>query len=170
MAIENIAYIGIGSNMEGPLEQCEKAVSLLEASPHLGLTKKSSFYETEPVGPVDQDWFVNAVVEVKTSLNPFHLLHLLNILEQDMGRTREEPWGPRIIDLDLLFYGNSCLNTERLKIPHPEIGNRRFVLEPLAEITSSFIHPQSNKPIGELLADLPDTPVCKKIPASNHLA
>lgn len=154
----HIAYIGIGSNMDNPLEQCRKAIGLIAASPDLTLSQSSSFYKTEPVGITDQDWFVNAVVSAETMLSPSDLLNTLLGIEQQMGRTRQLKWGPRVIDLDLLFYDDSILESPGLKVPHPEIQNRRFILAPMNEITGELVHPVLKKSISKLLAELPATP------------
>ena len=101
----------------------------------------SSLYRTEPFGMEDQDWFVNAAAEIRTLLPPRRLLEALLHIEDAMGRTREKRWGPRVIDLDLLFYGQSILSEPGLTIPHPELHKRRFVLVPMTEIAPYFIHP-----------------------------
>ena len=159
-------YIGIGSNMQNPLEKCREAIGFLAIHPDIAVIARSSFYETEPVGFLDQDWFINAVVEAETSLSPADLLAELLSIEQKMGRVRQEKWGPRLIDLDLLFYGDQIVETADLKIPHPEIPGRRFILAPLNEIASNFLHPALKKTIGELLAVLPENPKVNKLKLS----
>jgi len=103
--------------------------------------RRSSLYKTEPVGGKDQPWFVNCVVEVRTVLKPRLLLSELKKIESDMGRQPAEKWGPRVIDLDILFYGQEIIREDDLTIPHPELHKRRFVLEPLNEIAPYIIHP-----------------------------
>ena len=151
-----MAYIGIGSNLGSAITNCRQASALLTEHPKIKVISRSSFYETEPVGPKDQNWFVNAVVEVKTDLEPLLLLDALLAIEVEMGRIRKEKWGPRIIDLDILLYGNLTLKNSRLEIPHPEMIQRRFVLAPLAELTPNSIHPTAKKSIQQLLSELPE--------------
>ncbi|MGV8059427.1 MAG: 2-amino-4-hydroxy-6-hydroxymethyldihydropteridine diphosphokinase [Smithellaceae bacterium] len=138
---EVFCYIGIGSNLGDALQNCKDAVNKISRINKIQLTEMSSFYKSEPVGMENQDWFVNAVVEIKTKLAACDLLHVLQSIENEMGRKREIKGGPRIIDLDLLFYGQDVIDKADLKVPHPGIHKRRFVLEPLNEIVSYFIHP-----------------------------
>lgn len=163
----HVAYIGIGSNMENPLEQCRTAIDQIAAHPHISITARSSFYETEPVGLADQGWFVNAVVEIRTSLDPRNLLTALLQIERQMGRVRREKWGPRLIDLDVLFYDDLIVETNDLKIPHPEIPGRRFILAPMDEIAGGYTHPALKKTMGELLARLPENPKARRLRHSN---
>lgn len=123
------------------MQNCKDAVERISRINEIQLTGISSFYCSEPVGIENQSWFVNAVVEIKTTLAASKLLHVLRSIENKMGRTREIKGGPRIIDLDLLFYGQDVIDEAELTVPHPEIHKRRFVLEPLNEIASYFIHP-----------------------------
>lgn len=162
-----IVYIGIGSNMQNPLEQCREAIKLIADSPELKLTRCSSFYKTEPVGIADQDWFINAVVSAETTLSPSDLLSSLLRIETEMGRARKIKWGPRVIDLDLLFYDDNILEYPGLKVPHPEIQYRRFILAPMSEIAGEFKHPGLKKTISELLAELPPTPIASRIQDSS---
>ena len=150
-----IAYIGVGSNLNHPQENCKRAVARLNAHQNIKVKAEASFYETEPLGVKEQGWFINTVVEVITELDAEELLTVLLEIEQEMGRMRQEKWGPRIIDLDLLFYGDKIIKTANLIIPHPEIVHRRFVLAPLEEINPSLFHPLIKKTIRELLEALP---------------
>ncbi len=150
------AYIGIGSNLESPAENCLKAVERLNAHSDLTLVARSSLYQSEPFGKTDQDWFVNSVVQLTTPLSPEELLRACLSIEQAMGRTRTEKWGPRIIDLDILFYDDLVLKQEGLEIPHPGIPDRSFVLAPMSEIAPKFIHPKLEKPIQTLLMEIPN--------------
>lgn len=127
--------------MGDALKNCRDAVEYLSRIDNIQITDCSSFYRSEPVGMRNQDWFVNAVVEVKANLAALDLLRVLQGIENRMGRVRKVKGGPRIIDLDLLFYGQDVIDENDLKVPHPEIHRRRFVLEPLSEIASYFIHP-----------------------------
>ena len=154
--MSNKAFIGIGSNLGSPLKNCQRSITLLEEHPRIEVIARSSFYETEPVGPTDQNWFLNAVAKVTTDLEPLALLDTLLAIEGVMGRIRKEKWGPRIIDLDLLLYEDSVLKNSRLEIPHPEMTQRRFVLAPLAELAPDLVHPLENKSIQQLLSVLPE--------------
>ncbi|MEQ8204532.1 MAG: 2-amino-4-hydroxy-6-hydroxymethyldihydropteridine diphosphokinase [Woeseia sp.] len=129
------AYIGIGSNLDEPLQQVEQAISALADLEQSRLVLRSSLYRTSPVGPQDQPDFVNAVAAVLTHLAPLDLLAALQAIENAQGRTRSgERWGPRTLDLDLLVYGNVPVATPTLTVPHPRIAERNFVLLPLSEI------------------------------------
>ena len=154
--MSHTAYIGIGSNLESPAENCLKAVERLNTHPNLTLIARSSLYQSEPFGFTDQDWFVNSVVQLTTSLSPEELLRACLSIEQAMGRTRTKKWGPRIIDLDILFYDDLILNQEGLEIPHSGIAERSFVLAPMNEIAAEFIHPKLKKPIQTLLMEIPN--------------
>jgi 2-amino-4-hydroxy-6-hydroxymethyldihydropteridine diphosphokinase len=136
-----IAFIGIGSNKGSPAYACREAVRNLSATPEVRLLRCSSLYRTEPVGPHDQAWFINAVAELRTSLPPRPLFEALKEIERRMGRTEGPKWGPRLIDLDLLLYGQEVVSQGDLLIPHPELHRRRFVLVPLCELASYAIHP-----------------------------
>lgn len=149
--------------MGSTAENCEKAISLINESESIKVTAQSTLYESEPVGKTDQPWFVNGAVEIRTTLPPEKLLQVLLKIEQKFGRVREEKWGPRIIDLDILDYEGEIINSESLTLPHPEMTVRRFVLEPLSEIAGETIHPIEKKTIFELLKELPTIPIVKKI-------
>jgi 2-amino-4-hydroxy-6-hydroxymethyldihydropteridine diphosphokinase len=147
-----LAYIGIGSNLSNPLMQCQESVNKLSCVSGITLERISSFYKTEPVisdssiGEYsneleNQNWFINAVTEIRTTLLPRDLLKALQNIEKAMGRVRTFAGAPRIIDLDLLLYGQEIIREDDLIIPHPEMHKRLFVLEPLCEIASYFIHP-----------------------------
>ena len=160
------ALIGIGSNLGSPQENCKRAISLLCESDSISLLKQSALYQSEPIDKTNQPWFVNAAIEIQTTLSPESLLKTLLNIEQQMGRTRSEKWGPRVIDLDILDYEGRMINSKSLTLPHPEMLNRRFVLEPLSEISGSTIHPVKKKSIKSLLSELPLTPVVKKLSLS----
>jgi dihydroneopterin aldolase / 2-amino-4-hydroxy-6-hydroxymethyldihydropteridine diphosphokinase len=146
----SIAYIGIGSNIGDRSGNCRRAVQLLREN-GLGVTKVSSFIETEPWGFKEQPLFINAAAEVETSLTPHELLRLLKAIELDMGRVASGGWGPRIIDLDILLFDDQVINDQELVIPHPFVPERDFALRPLAEIAPSLLHPRLNLTIEELL-------------------
>jgi 2-amino-4-hydroxy-6-hydroxymethyldihydropteridine diphosphokinase len=151
-----IAFIGIGSNLRDPAVQCRDAFRRIGAIPEIRLLRRSSLYRTEPVGLQDQDWFTNAVAEIRTGLPPRKLFEALKEIESKMGRTDGPRWGPRVIDLDLLLYGQEVVAEEGLIIPHPEMHRRRFVLEPLCEVASYAIHPAFGVSVRGLLDRLTD--------------
>ncbi|MES9852528.1 MAG: 2-amino-4-hydroxy-6-hydroxymethyldihydropteridine diphosphokinase [Candidatus Thiodiazotropha sp. L084R] len=130
-----VAYVGLGSNLDNPKRQVETALAELAKLNDTYLERHSSLYRSKPVGPQDQPDFINAVARLSTTLEPEALLDALQALEQSHHRIRGERWGPRSLDLDLLLYGNQVINTPRLKVPHPEIAKRSFVLLPLKEIS-----------------------------------
>ncbi|MBN1828384.1 MAG: 2-amino-4-hydroxy-6-hydroxymethyldihydropteridine diphosphokinase [Deltaproteobacteria bacterium] len=136
-----VAYIGVGSNKGEAREQCREALMRLGSHEGVAFLRHSSFYRSEPVGVADQDWFVNAVGEIRTALGPSELLGLLKTIEKSMGREEGKRWGPRIIDLDILLYGQAVVDGPELVIPHRELHRRRFVLVPLNELASYAIHP-----------------------------
>jgi 2-amino-4-hydroxy-6-hydroxymethyldihydropteridine diphosphokinase len=160
------ALIGVGSNIGLAAENCEKAIMLVNKSESVNVTAQSSLYESQPVGKTNQAWFVNSAIEVYTKLGPEELLQYLLDIEQEFGRTRKEKWGARIIDLDILDFEGLIIGSKILTLPHPEMTQRRFVLEPLSEIAGETIHPVEKKMISDLLKELPKTPVVKKITAS----
>jgi 2-amino-4-hydroxy-6-hydroxymethyldihydropteridine diphosphokinase len=127
--------------MNDPAARCREAISRLSQASGIKMLRQSSFYRTEPVGFEKQDWFINAVAEMRTALHPRELLKTLQRIEDTMGRIRGQKWGPRVIDLDILLYGQEVVKDEDLVIPHPELHKRRFVLQPLCEIASYVIHP-----------------------------
>jgi 2-amino-4-hydroxy-6-hydroxymethyldihydropteridine diphosphokinase len=137
-----------------------EAVTGLEASTHLRVTKRSSLYETAPVGVTAQPWFINLVVEVATDLSPLQLLDLVLSVEQKLGRVRAQRWGPRTIDVDILLYDDLAMSTPTLVIPHPEMTRRRFVLEPLIEIAPDLRLPGGQR-LAPLLNDVRDQAIRK---------
>ena len=148
------AYISIGSNLGDRLGYIREAIRKLEHSKDVEICKASSVYETEPVGHEDQPRFLNMVLELKTTREPLSLLeHLLGI-ENQMGRKREQRWGPRNIDLDLLLYDDVVLNSDKLTLPHPRMHQRGFVLVPLAEIAPKVVLPSLKKTVERLLKEL----------------
>ena len=143
------AYVALGSNLGDKEANLRKALELLEER-GVEVVKTSSFICTEPYGVTDQPQFLNGVCKVRTSMAPLALLHTLLEIEQEMGRVRLRHWGERNIDLDLLLYEDVVLDTEELKLPHPDMQNRDFVLLPLAEIAPELVHPILQKSIEEL--------------------
>ena len=144
------AYVALGSNLGDKEANLRKALELLEER-GVEVVKTSSFICTEPYGVTDQPPFLNGVCEVRTSLVPLALLHTLLEIEQEMGRVRLRHWGERNIDLDLLLYEDVVMDTPQLKLPHPDMQNRDFVLLPLAEIAPELVHPTLQKTISELV-------------------
>ena len=144
------AYVALGSNLGDKEANLRKALELLQER-GVEIVKTSTFISTEPYGVTDQPTFLNGVCEVRTSLEPLALLHTLLEIEQEMGRVRLRHWGERNIDLDLLLYEDVVLDTEELKLPHPDMQNRDFVLLPLDEIAPEIIHPTLQKTIHELV-------------------
>lgn len=132
--------IGLGSNLSRPQQQVTEAIHALSNFPDTHVLRCSSFYQTKPIGPQQPD-FINVVVTLKTSLSPQLLLDYCQALENQMGRERQEKWGPRIIDCDILLYGKKQINLPHLVIPHPEMYYRPFVLVPLFELYPDFIFP-----------------------------
>ena len=144
------AYLCLGSNLGDRNKNISKALQLLEQA-GVKTLKKSAMYETEPVGFKLQPLFYNICIESETTLEPAALLKLLQETEVKTGRKKSVKWGPRIIDIDILFYDNIILYTPDLVIPHAEIQNRKFVLAPLAEIAGTLVHPGFNLTIQEML-------------------
>jgi 2-amino-4-hydroxy-6-hydroxymethyldihydropteridine diphosphokinase len=152
-------YLSLGSNVGDRAAQIADAIDRLQAVGRV--TATSSLYETSPVEFTDQPWFLNAVVEVETRLDPERLMGLLLGIERAMGRERTTPKGPRKIDLDILLYDNLELHTAMLDIPHPAMHQRRFVLAPLAEIAPDLEHPSLHLTATQLLGRLTDKEVVR---------
>lgn len=143
-------FIAIGSNLGDRVENCRKAVELIGKLPSTKVIRESSLYETEPWGYEDQPLFLNGAVEIETSLSPVELLVELKRVEAETGRQETFRWGPRAIDLDIVFYGDDVINEGGLTIPHPRAHERPFVLVPLKEIAPDLIHPVLKKTVSEL--------------------
>ncbi|NDJ11416.1 MAG: 2-amino-4-hydroxy-6-hydroxymethyldihydropteridine diphosphokinase [Acidobacteriia bacterium] len=153
-----LAYLGLGSNLGDREEALREALRKLEA-PDLRLITVSSLYETEPVGYARQGWFLNLCAEVETTLFPKQLLQRTQRVEREMGRRRTITNGPRVIDVDILLYGNAIIETKELQVPHPRYRERRFVLAPLAELKPSLRDPETGRSMTEMLANLQDQTV-----------
>ena len=135
------AYIGLGANIDGPSEQIESAIKALHALESTSITQWSCLYQSKPLGPDDQPDYINAVATIETQLSPLALLDALQNIEKEQGRVKHRHWGERCIDLDILLFGAETLSSERLNIPHHEIKNRSFVVEPLLEIAPDLVLP-----------------------------
>ncbi|KXG08239.1 2-amino-4-hydroxy-6-hydroxymethyldihydropteridine diphosphokinase [Anoxybacillus rupiensis] len=142
--MENCAYIALGSNIGQRILYLYKAVQKLAEHPQISVIQTSSIYETDPVGYIQQNKFLNMVVQIQTSLSPFELLEETQKIEQELGRKREIRWGPRTIDLDILLYNRENIETEQLTIPHPRMAERAFVLVPLFELNEKIYIPNLN--------------------------
>ncbi len=149
-----IVYIAIGSNQGDAAANCRQAIQIIAADGRNCLLKGSPFYRTEPVGVKDQEWFVNGAIAVESSMGAKELLDFLLAIEKRMGRVRTIRWGPRLIDLDILFYGDKIIQEEGLTIPHPLLHERKFVLLPLQDIAPHFKHPILEKTVSQLLGEL----------------
>lgn len=150
------AYIGIGSNMDDPQWQVRSAFQALATMPDSLLIARSRLYRTRPFGPVAQDDFINAVAGMLTRLQPERLLTEMRAVETAQGRRRAERWGPRILDLDLLVFGDVKIKSETLELPHPGIAERGFVLAPLADVAPTLVVPGVGR-VSDLLQALPET-------------
>lgn len=148
------AYIAFGSNLGDREEYIRKGLETLEHETDVFLLRTSSIIETAPYGGVEMGPFLNGVVKVKTLLTPYELLKLCNRIEGEAGRERTVHWGPRTLDLDILFYDKLILEDEYLTIPHIDLKNRDFVLEPMAEMAPGMVHPVYGKTMSDLLAEL----------------
>lgn len=149
-----VAFIAIGSNLGDRVGNVRKAVSMVCDGVNARLLAMSSLYETEPWGVKDQPRFVNAVMKVETSLDPVELLARTKAVEETMGRQRGLRWGPRTIDLDIVFHGSVVMDEQGLVIPHPGAAERAFVMVPLAEIDPGFVHPVLGKSAAEIAGGL----------------
>lgn len=148
-------FIGLGSNLAEPQTQIANALAALEALEATHLIAVSSLYRSDPMGPSDQPDYVNAVAMIETALEPETLLDRLQQIELEQGRVRkQERWGPRSLDLDILLYGNRSIRSQRLTVPHYDMHRRAFVLYPLAEVSPALVMPDGT-PLSALLDDCP---------------
>jgi len=181
-SVKQVAYLSLGSNLGNRVANIKEAIeqiaagllndgALTEAQTNDGdapdrkrpIKILSSFYETQPVEVPDQPWFLNVVLAIETTLTPHALLNFLLSIEKRMGRTRLRNKGPRKIDIDILLLGEAVISDPALKIPHPAMHLRRFVLEPLAEIAPALRHPVLGKTALDMLADLPPSQIVRRL-------
>ena len=148
------AYIGLGSNLESPIQQVSDALIELNQIPQTRLLRQSQLYRSDPVGPSGQPDYINAVALLETALEPIELLDALQSIENAHQRRRIQHWGPRTLDLDLLLYADQQIDHERLQVPHPYMAEREFVLYPLAEIAPQIRLPDGT-PLQQLLTKCP---------------
>jgi dihydroneopterin aldolase/2-amino-4-hydroxy-6-hydroxymethyldihydropteridine diphosphokinase len=150
----HIAYIGVGGNMGDREKNVKASLDIINNSYHTKITKTSKFYETSPVGYLEQEDFLNCAIEVKTLLNPLELVRFLLSVEKELKRERVIRWGPRTVDLDVLLYDDIISSLEEIILPHPRMVERMFVLEPLCDIAPYVIHPVLNKPIIQIKKEI----------------
>ncbi len=165
----NKVYLALGTNIEPRDVHLSEALNLLEADEAIVIEKRSSIYETAPVGYLDQADFLNMVIEIQTLLDPIILLDRCQEIEHKLGRKREIRFGPRTIDLDILLYNQENIKEERLVIPHPRMHERAFVLVPLAEIAADAFLPNTEKTVKDFLIELPSKEVETVIRWTNNL-
>lgn len=152
---QHIAYISIGSNIGDKLLNCQNGIAALTRSGESVLLAQSPFYMTEPVDYENQDWFVNVAVKIGTSLDPFQLMDRLKAIERKAGRTEDGiRFGPRILDMDIIFYDAAAIRLPGLSVPHPRMHQRRFVLKPICDIAPDFVHPILKQDMQFLLANI----------------
>ena len=152
-----LVYLSLGSNKGDKVNFIHQATSLIANSDNIKLVRASTLYESEPWGEKNQDWFVNACLEVKTTLSPQEFLAKMQNIEIKLGRTKDEntkKWSEREIDIDIIFWGNEIINDENLKIPHPYAHKRAFVLVPLLELVPDFVHPVIKKSLLEIHSEM----------------
>ena len=149
-----ICYLGLGANLGNREENIKNAISKLSSHPEILIKNRSSMIKTKPYGNIDQPDFINSVIEIDTDLPAETLLSKCLTVENELGRKRNEKWGPRTIDIDILFYNDQIINSQKLTIPHPDLHHRKFVLNSLNEICPDFIHPVLDKSIKELYLEI----------------
>ena len=154
-------YFGLGSNLGHRRRHIER--TLMALKPGVVIGAASGLYETAPLYVTEQPAFLNAAARGETALDPLDLLHFIKQLERDLGRVPTERYGPRLIDIDILFYGTQIVDLPYLTIPHPRMAEREFVLRPLNDVAADFVHPVLNKTVAELLSVLTPDPAMKRL-------
>ncbi len=158
-----VCYLSIGSNKGDKFSYLQKAVNLIEDDEDIRLLNVSSVYETFPFGKIDQGNFYNAAIEILTLLNPKQLLQRLKEIEAEVGRSENEKWGPREIDLDIIFYDDVVIIEPELEIPHPGIYERDFFLIPILELNDKLLDPKTGKPLTDFLNRLQSKNIISKL-------
>ncbi len=154
---DHAVFISVGSNIGDKLDNCLTGIAALTAPAEASLLGASRFFRTSPVDYADQDWFVNAVVSIRTTMAPLALLDKLVSIQRQMGRKADAVrFGPRVLDLDILLYDERVIRSPRLTIPHPRMHKRAFVLQPICDINPSIVHPVLGQTVADLLSHLDD--------------
>lgn len=150
-------FISVGSNLGDKIDHCLKGIAALTDSGKSLLLGASRFFRTSPVDYTDQDWFINAAVKIRTTMEPLVLLDKLVAIQEQMGRKADAVrFGPRVLDLDILLYDDRIIRTPRLEIPHPRMHKRAFVLQPICDINPSIVHPVLGQTAADLLSRIVD--------------
>lgn len=160
--MSTITYLSLGGNLGNTIEIFQNSIEIL-AKKVGKITQFSSLYQTAPWGDIQQNDFINQVIEVETNLSAQELLVILLEIESQQGRVRKERWGPRTLDLDIIFFGEQHISSENLEIPHPRMEDRKFVLIPMVEINPNLIHPISRKSIRQILLECKDECDCRVV-------
>jgi len=166
--MSTITYLSLGGNLGNTIEIFQNSMEILTKK--VGkITQLSSLYQTAAWGPIPQNDFINQVIEVETKLSAPELMDILLEIELQQGRVRQERWGPRTLDLDIIFFGEQLISRENLEIPHPRMTDRKFVLVPMTEINPSFVHPKIQKTMEKLLLECKDESECRALPITPQL-
>jgi 2-amino-4-hydroxy-6-hydroxymethyldihydropteridine diphosphokinase len=151
------AFVGVGSNLGQKQDNCVRGIAALTSDGHSRLLNQSRLYRTEPVDYLDQDWFVNCVAKIETCLDPFELLSVLQDIQKKAGRIQDAVrFGPRILDMDIIFFDMSVIDHPELTLPHPRMHLRRFVLKPICDMDPTLRHPIFDQTVQQLLDNLED--------------
>ena len=161
--MKNVVFLALGSNIGNRDSNIKNAIKAIDRHELCKVVKISSLYETKPFGYLDQENFYNGVIKVETDLNLDELFELTLNVEESIGRKKRFTWGPREIDIDILFFNSEISNTGKLRVPHKGIAERDFVLVPFAEIEPDFIHPELNKKISDICKSVTENNIIRKI-------
>ena len=149
-------YLSVGSNLGDPMRNCCHGIELLSNNHHIAMITRSPFYKTQPVDYLDQAWFINAALRFKTDLSPFELLLKTQAIQHQIGRKKDGVrFGPRILDLDIIFYDDQLIDTPNLVVPHPRAHERLFVLQPICDIDPQVVHPGFGQTVQTILNQIP---------------